>query len=78
MAQTGAKGVVAHAVGSGSHILTVNNPRKFAKVSGEFQRAVRNASIPKNLDYDQGVAHWLNKNSRKFGIKYTFVPLKKK
>lgn len=78
MAQTGAKGVVAHAVGRGSHILTVNNPKRFAKISDEFQRAVRNASIPKNMDYDQGVAHWLNKNSRRFGIKYTFVPLKKK
>jgi len=78
MAATGAKGVVAHAVGKGSHILTVNNPKRFARVSDEFQRAVRNASIPEKMDYDQGVAYWLNKNSKRFGIKYRFVPLKKK
>ena len=78
MASTGAKGVVAHAVGAGSHVLTVNDLKRFAPKAVEFERAVRNASVPKGMDYDAGIAHWLGKNSRRFGIKYQFIPLKKK
>lgn len=78
IAYGGEKGVVAHAVGVGSHILTVNNPKKLYARRFEWETALKNASVPKGMDYDSGVAHWLNKNSRKFGIKYQFIPLKKK
>ena len=78
MAHSGAKGVVAHAVGAGSHILTVNDLKRFAPRRAEWERAVRNASVPQGMDYDAGIAYWLGKNSRKFGIKYQFIPLKKK
>ena len=78
MASTGAKGVVAHAVGAGSHVLTVNDLKRFSPKRAEWERAVRNASVPRGMDYDTGIAYWLGKNSRRFGIKYQFIPLKKK
>lgn len=70
-AQTSARGVAAVAR-EGTYYFVKG--KKFNAPS--FFKAVKNATVPSSMSYDDGVAHWLNKNAKKFGYSYTFVKAK--